>query len=96
MYIIFFRALKNSIAENPYFVMKFLNILNTELRIRSVFDYKTMKKANNNDVIIPPSPQNVIYTIFLNGNQTNALFYLQTTNNCLHFSRLYHLGMYSI
>lgn len=53
-YLFFLRALKNSIAENPYFVMEFLNILNTELRIRSVFDYKTMKKANNNDVIIPP------------------------------------------
>lgn len=47
----FFRALKNSIAENPHFVMEFLDILNTELRTRSVFDYKTMKKANNNDVI---------------------------------------------
>lgn len=43
--------MKNSIAENPYFVMEFLNILNTDLRTRSVFDYKTMKKANNNDVI---------------------------------------------
>lgn len=55
IHILFLRALKNSIAENPYFVMEFLNILNTELRIRSVFDYKTMKKANNNDVIIPPN-----------------------------------------
>ncbi|XP_025206949.1 mitochondrial intermediate peptidase [Melanaphis sacchari] len=47
------RALKNSIAENPCFVMEFLNILNTELRIRSVFDYKTMKRANNNDIVSP-------------------------------------------
>lgn len=46
-----FRALKNCIAENPYFVMEFLDTLNAELRTRSVFDYKTMKKANNNDVI---------------------------------------------
>lgn len=52
-FICFFfpRALKNSIAENPYFVMEFLDTLNTELRTRSVFDYKTMSKANNNDVI---------------------------------------------
>uniref|UniRef100_A0A2H8TY01 Mitochondrial intermediate peptidase n=2 Tax=Melanaphis sacchari TaxID=742174 RepID=A0A2H8TY01_9HEMI len=33
--------------------MEFLNILNTELRIRSVFDYKTMKRANNNDIVSP-------------------------------------------
>lgn len=51
-YFYFFpRALKNSIAEDPYFVMEFLDTLNTELRTRSVFDYKTMRKANKNDVI---------------------------------------------
>lgn len=44
--------MKNSIAENPYFVMEFLDTLNTELRTRSVIDYKKMKKANNNNVII--------------------------------------------
>lgn len=43
--------MKNSIAEDPYFVMEFLDTLNTELRTRSVFDYKTMRKANKNDVI---------------------------------------------
>ncbi|VVC37986.1 Hypothetical protein CINCED_3A021172 [Cinara cedri] len=47
------RALKNSIAENPIFVMEFLDTLNTELRTRSVIDYKTMKKANNNNTVSP-------------------------------------------
>lgn len=31
--------------------MEFLDILNAELRTRSVIDYRTMKKANNNNVI---------------------------------------------
>jgi len=52
IFVLILRALKNSIAENPDFVMEFLDFLNRELRTRSVLDYKTMNKANNNNVII--------------------------------------------
>lgn len=63
-----FRALKNSIAEDPYFVMEFLDTLNTKLRSRSVSDYKMLKKANNNNVIN--------YLLFLRTN-------IQLTHTCL-------------
>ncbi|XP_050440696.1 mitochondrial intermediate peptidase isoform X3 [Adelges cooleyi] len=74
------RALKNSIAEDPTFVMEFLNVLNTELRARSVIDYKTMKKANNHQVPIVVVMLNVVWR----GSHGPVLLHPGTVENLFH------------
>ncbi|KAE9540018.1 hypothetical protein AGLY_005270 [Aphis glycines] len=94
------RALKNSIAENPSFVMEFLNILNSELRIRSVFDYKTMKRANNNDIVSPWDVQYLTNKIKQNHLQYAMIDYASyfSLGDCMEglnmiFNSLYNINL---
>ncbi|XP_050522079.1 mitochondrial intermediate peptidase isoform X2 [Daktulosphaira vitifoliae] len=92
------RALKNSIAENPDFVMEFLDVLNSELRTRSIIEYKIMKKANNNKTVAPWDVQFLTNNIKQNHLKYSMLDYAAyfSLGDCMEGLNLIFNSLYNI